>query len=55
MICCADWITDDDKYDHDCPDCGGPVNKEGQCIESRCEYSSILCETCDNQPCDQSC
>lgn len=38
----------------ECPDCGEPVDKDGDTKEA-CVYSPILCKTCGWCPCDQSC
>jgi len=37
-----------------CPECGGPVDKDGDTVEA-CNYSSVDCTTCGNAPCDGSC
>lgn len=38
----------------ECPDCGEPVDKEGDAVEG-CNYSTVICETCGAAPCDESC
>lgn len=36
-------------------DCERDVDEDGECIEDRCTYSPVVCETCGYQPCDQYC
>lgn len=49
---CADgW--DSGKPDGVCPDCGEPT-VDGEAAYG-CYYSPIICETCGNAPCDESC
>jgi hypothetical protein len=58
MACCDGW----NNYPKDlgeskirsCPDCGEDVDDDGYAM-SGCNYSSVLCETCGDAPCDQSC
>lgn len=38
----------------ECPDCGAPVDEFGDVV-SGCFYSPVLCETCGDCPCDESC
>ena len=38
----------------DCPDCGGPVDIDGD-TKQACAYSPVDCETCGSAPCDDSC
>ncbi len=37
-----------------CPDCGNETH-DGETVWPTCRYSPVLCETCGDQPCDQSC
>lgn len=37
-----------------CVDCGEPVDEDGNSLDI-CTYSPVLCETCNDAPCDQSC
>jgi hypothetical protein len=53
MSCC-DAGFDDIVPDHDCPDCGWPLDVDGDPIDD-CSYSPIDCDTCGCRPCDGSC
>lgn len=50
---CADGYDDTDKADGICPDCGGPT-VDGDAAE-RCNWSPVVCNTCNWTPCDGSC
>lgn len=41
-------------HDHDCPECGEPVDEDGDTLDA-CYYSPKLCYTCGCAPCDGSC
>ncbi len=53
MMCCDGW-SEDCKVELFCPDCGEPVDEEGNAL-SGCNYSPTTCETCGAAPCDGSC
>lgn len=55
MGCCAPVEVDDTDIAYTCPDCGEPVNADGQCVYDNCAYSSVICELCGDAPCDYSC
>lgn len=64
-MCCDGWEIKpegDDESLGECPDCGAPVvilNRGDAEFHyyavSGCNYSPILCKTCGDAPCDQSC
>lgn len=37
-----------------CPDCGTETY-QGESIFPSCCYSPVICKTCNDQPCDESC
>lgn len=49
----SDYDDENQKADGECPDCGEPTF-EGSAIGG-CSYSPVICETCGDCPCDQSC
>ena len=53
--CCICWncISDGEKADGICPDCGR-ATFNGGCICGCC-YSPVECKTCGAAPCDGSC
>lgn len=51
---CCDPVGSPEPYDHDCPDCGMGVDKDGDTLDA-CAYSHTECETCGWSPCDWSC
>ena len=55
MGCCSpyDPYKDEDVKGY-CPDCGTPVDEDGDALEG-CTYSPVDCKTCGWQPCDLSC
>ena len=50
---CADGYTTDELPVSECPECGTPLDKDGEPTEG-CNYSPV-CEVCGGSPCDQSC
>lgn len=52
MSCCDGW--DYGKPVGECPDCGAPVDEEGDAVTG-CNYSPLECKTCGSRPCDLSC
>ena len=52
-MCCEGWSYPDSAVNGECPDCGCPtVDGEAQ---YGCAYSPVICETCGDAPCDESC
>ncbi len=51
---CCDPIEPEEAVG-DCPNCGEPVDKDGESALRGCYYSPILCFTCNDRPCDLSC
>jgi len=51
---CFGGSEDNEPAVGECPDCGEPVDKDGDAVKS-CSYSPLECETCGWRPCDQSC
>lgn len=51
MSCCDGW--DFGEPDGECPDCGAPT-QEGAAVTG-CNWSIVICETCGDAPCDESC
>lgn len=51
-MCCDRWGTYEKAGE--CPDCGMDVDEDGDAIYG-CNYSPVLCETCGDAPCDDSC
>ncbi|NCQ52060.1 hypothetical protein GW796_09235 [archaeon] len=51
--CCDPW---DDRNNAIglCPDCGEPVDNEGNAVVG-CHYSPEVCSTCGSCPCDMYC
>lgn len=48
--------NDEYKTEHKCPDCEEPVDRDGDTLTNRdCSYCLIICETCGDHQCDQSC
>lgn len=58
-MCCVNEMSQkehDELYDHDCPECGGHVDIDGDTCElDDCYYSPCICEKCGYRPCDGSC
>lgn len=54
MACCDPIYTNEEDIDGECPDCGGPT-ADGVSANAYCSYSPVVCETCDDRPCDLSC
>ena len=52
---CCEPIENDEPTVGECPDCGAPVDKDGDTTDDRCGYSPIDCHTCGAQYCDESC
>lgn len=52
----GDEVYDDDdmKSNGECPDCGCET-WDGVSVYPACSYSPVICKTCGDQPCDQSC
>ena len=53
-MCCEPIINDNEPVGV-CPECGGNVDVDGTTTEVCCGYSPIICRTCGDAPCDQSC
>ncbi|BBU72682.1 hypothetical protein PQC36_gp123 [Proteus phage Vb_PmiP-P59] len=55
MACCDGWnlLSDGSKPNGVCPDCGVDT-LDGDSVEG-CFYSKVVCETCGDAPCDESC
>lgn len=51
-MCCDSF--DNGPEVGECPDCGGPVNEDGEAAYG-CNYSRVDCTTCGGSPCDGSC
>lgn len=51
---CADPGGSDLEAVSECPECGMPVDIDGDSTEV-CNYSPVECETCGWSPCDGSC
>lgn len=49
-------VCDDDDMESngECPDCGCET-WDGVSVYPACSYSPVICKTCGDQPCDQSC
>lgn len=54
MSCCDPYQNDEPAVS-ECPECGGPVDKDGETTLPCCNYSPIECDTCKWSPCDLSC
>ena len=52
-MCCDGWDNSEDIAG-ECPDCGGPVDDEGDAVVG-CHWSPVVCDTCGDRPCDGSC
>ena len=47
---------DHDEVEYKCPDCGEPVDDHGDTLtDFDCSYCFLLCDTCGDHQCDQSC
>lgn len=53
-MCCDGWSIPQGPIKLECPDCGEPVDEDGDALEG-CNYSPVQCKTCGAAPCDQSC
>lgn len=53
MTCCEGWNNGEENVNGVCPDCGEPT-VDGEAVKG-CHHSSVLCETCGDAPCDESC
>lgn len=52
-MCCSSYTSEDSEINGECPDCGEPT-VDGVAA-SGCNYSPIVCKTCNSSPCDLSC
>lgn len=52
-MCSDGWEYEDSEVDGECPDCG--VDTVDGVSQSGCNHSPVICETCGDAPCDQSC
>ena len=52
---CCDGYQPGEEEVGECVACGSRVDEDGDSIEWRCHYSPVVCLTCHDQPCDQSC
>ena len=50
---CCDVIENGPEVG-ECPDCGAPVDADGD-VTYYCGYSPVICPTCGDAPCDESC
>lgn len=50
-MCCSPY--DKEEPDGECPDCGAPTC--GGVAVGGCTYSPVVCDTCEDKPCDGSC
>lgn len=50
---CADGFTNGKEVGK-CPDCGAPVDEYGD-VTYGCNYAPVVCDTCGDSPCDESC
>jgi len=55
MSCADPCERDSANTVGNCPDCGNPVDSDGDTTEDVCSYSPVCCDTCGYQPCDQYC
>ena len=53
MSCCEPQGSELPEH-HDCPDCGEPVDINGDALEV-CGFSPVECDTCGVAICDQGC
>ncbi len=53
MMCCEPVGSADQEVGK-CPECGGPIDYEGDSTEV-CGYSPEICEECGWAPCEGSC
>ena len=52
-MCCEGWSYPYEDLNGECPDCGNhTVDGEAQ---YGCYYARIVCETCNDRPCEESC
>ena len=52
-MCCDGWDLGSENINGTCPDCGTDT-VDGQAVDG-CNYSPVLCKTCNDAPCDLSC
>lgn len=53
-MCCDGWYPEEgEEVNGVCPDCGGDTI-DGSAPYG-CYYSPVVCETCGDRPCDESC
>ena len=52
---CCEPIENDNPVVGECPECGGPVDANGDTTETKCGYSPLVCSKCGYKPCDWSC
>lgn len=50
---CDGWDLGDENINGKCPNCGEDT-VDGRAVYG-CNYSPVICETCGNAPCDDSC
>lgn len=55
-MCCSNRYTyGDNPQKHGvCPECDEAIDEDGLALDI-CSYSPVICETCGNAPCDDSC
>jgi hypothetical protein len=51
---CCDAIYNDEPIVGECPECGAPVDADGDAVGEHCGYSP-RCPVCGDSPCDESC
>ena len=52
---CSDGCVIEGEAVSECPECGSPLNEEGEPIGEHCNYSPSVCPLCGDAPCDGSC
>lgn len=55
MSCCDGFPARPEDATGICPSCGERVDDEGNSVEEGCAWSPVVCKTCGDCPCDQSC
>lgn len=52
-MCADEWDTEEEVVG-ECPECGAPVNEDGESIYG-CNYAQYYCPVCGHGYCDGSC
>lgn len=53
-MCCDGWDNSNEDEGNECPTCGEPVDEYGEALIG-CNYSPVICPTCGDAPCNESC